>query len=194
MKIKTDHKRDLRADLIAAGEAILEEQGLRALTLRAIAARAGVSHAAPAHHFPEGLPGLRAAIAARGFARFSAAMLAEQARAAPEPRARLVGICRGYMTFAREQAPFFELIFGTVPMLKGDPDLAAESDRAYGILAEACAPFAPVGPHPRATETMIWSLVHGLALLTAREVQNGAGRADLPGIEDILPELGLREG
>ncbi len=60
---KPHHHGNLREALIVAGIEILKEGGLPALTLRACAARAGVSHAAPAHHF-DGLPGLVTAIAA----------------------------------------------------------------------------------------------------------------------------------
>src|ERR1700734_1110336 len=46
------HHGDLRNGLLDAARAILEEQSLGALTLRAVARRAGVSHAAPYRHFP----------------------------------------------------------------------------------------------------------------------------------------------
>ena len=58
---------NLKEALVLAGMQILEEEGLAALTLRRCAALAGVSHAAPAHHF-DGLKGLRTAIAIRGYA------------------------------------------------------------------------------------------------------------------------------
>ena len=45
------HHGDLKAALLAAAEAILERDGIQALTLRAAARAAGVSHAAPANHF-----------------------------------------------------------------------------------------------------------------------------------------------
>ena len=38
--------------LVASARAMLDEQGLEGLTLRAIARRAGVSHGAPLRHFP----------------------------------------------------------------------------------------------------------------------------------------------
>ena len=69
------HHGDLRRALIDAGLALLTEGGTSALTLRGCAARAGVSHAAPAHHF-DGLDGLRVAIAEEGFDRFRRRMLA----------------------------------------------------------------------------------------------------------------------
>src|SRR5579871_5739936 len=46
------HHGDLRNGLLESARAILEEESLAALTLRAVARRAGVSHAAPYRHFP----------------------------------------------------------------------------------------------------------------------------------------------
>ena len=64
------HHGNLREALIIAGLELMEEGGPDALTLRKCAKRAGVSHAAPAHHF-NGLTGLKAAIVARGHRLFS---------------------------------------------------------------------------------------------------------------------------
>src|SRR5579863_10561903 len=46
------HHGDLRNGLLEAARAILEEHSLSALTLRAVARKASVSHAAPYRHFP----------------------------------------------------------------------------------------------------------------------------------------------
>ena len=101
---------DLKARLVQAGRDILDEDGSDALTLRACAARAGVSHAAPAHHF-NGLPGLVAAIVTTGFRQFAATMIEVRDRAPATPRDRLIGICRGYMRFAEENPGLFTLMF-----------------------------------------------------------------------------------
>src|SRR6185437_16137973 len=67
------HHGDLRRALIAAARAILEEDGLPALSLRAVARRAGVSQAAPYHHFPD-KDALLAALGAEGFDALDRAM------------------------------------------------------------------------------------------------------------------------
>ena len=69
------HHGDLHDALLAAAERVLERDGLAGLTLRAVAREAGVSHAAPTHHFGD-LTGLVSELAAIGFRRFSAAMIA----------------------------------------------------------------------------------------------------------------------
>src|SRR6266567_6406981 len=67
------HHGDLHDALLAAAERVLERDGLAGLTLRAVAREAGVSHAAPTHHFGD-LTGLVSELAAIGFRQFNAAM------------------------------------------------------------------------------------------------------------------------
>src|SRR3954466_1993837 len=68
------HPGDLHGALLAAAETVLERDGLTGLTLRAVAREAGVSHAAPTHHFGD-LTGLLSELAAIGFRRFNEAMI-----------------------------------------------------------------------------------------------------------------------
>src|SRR6202162_2025823 len=65
----------LRDALLQAAERVLERDGLGGLTLRAVAREAGVSHAAPTHHFGD-LTGLVSELAAIGFRQFNVAMAA----------------------------------------------------------------------------------------------------------------------
>lgn len=156
---------DLREGLINAGLTLLARDGTAGLTLRKCAALAGVSHAAPAHHF-EGLPGLLDAIAARGFDMFADVMEAHAARAPDEPRARLEAICVGYFDFARANPALYDLMFRQVWSLAGRADeLAKSGARAYAVLADTCAPFIPRGQEPGIVETQVWSLIHGYATL-----------------------------
>jgi AcrR family transcriptional regulator len=98
MSDKPHHHGNLREALINAGLLLLKEDGLDGLTLRRAAARAGVSHAAPAHHF-SGKQGLVAAIAARGFLPLTEPTEAERfrlntTRSAARHLLRLPAICR----------------------------------------------------------------------------------------------------
>ena len=68
------HHGALRDALLQAAERVLERDGLSGLTLRAVAREAGVSHAAPTHHFGD-LTGLVSELAAIGFRQFNAAMV-----------------------------------------------------------------------------------------------------------------------
>src|ERR1700729_4167601 len=67
------HHGALRDALLEAAERVLEREGLSGLTLRAVAREAGVSHAAPTHHFGD-LTGLVSELAAIGFRQFNTAM------------------------------------------------------------------------------------------------------------------------
>jgi AcrR family transcriptional regulator len=154
----------LRDMLIASGLALLEEGGIQGLTLRKCAARAGVSHAAPAHHFA-GLPGLLTAMAGRAFALFHQAMEAEIARAEAAPRARLQATCAGYLTFAAQHAGLFHLMFVSPEVNRADPEVIPHSARAYLLLREACLPFSSSGVPDVTLEISVWSLVHGYATL-----------------------------
>ncbi len=159
------HHGNLRAALIEAGVALLKEGGLPALTLRKCAARAGVSHAAPAHHF-DGVDGLRAAIAQEGFRRFETSMRRHADAGDQGPRARLHGICRGYLAFARKEPALYDLIFSFRPDNPQAKQAGAASGPAYQVLRDTCAPFVPPGTDPVVIETQVWALVHGLAMLT----------------------------
>ena len=75
---KRYHHGDLRGALIRAALEILDTEGLSALSLRAAAARAGVSHAAPKHHFGN-MQGLVGAVIAHGYRRLDAMMSEDRA-------------------------------------------------------------------------------------------------------------------
>src|SRR5947199_6325390 len=95
------HHGDLHDALLRAAETVLERDGVQGLTLRAAAREAGVSHAAPTHHFGD-MTGLVSELAAVGFRRFAAALT--DAASAGSPRsahARLEAMGIAYVTFAR---------------------------------------------------------------------------------------------
>ena len=162
---KPHHHGNLRAALIDAGLTLLAEEGVQGLSLRKAAARAGVSHAAPAHHFA-GKAGLVRALAAHGFRTFTDLMASERFRDGHTPMDQMQGICRGYLRFAEEHEALFQLIF-TLDFTSHDVDEEFEtaSRQAYELLSEVCGLFEPLPGGPKAVETMIWSLVHGYASL-----------------------------
>lgn len=155
------HHGDLRASLLDAAEALLNADAGRALTLREVAKAAGVSHAAPYHHFAS-LTGLLAAVAERGFANLAAAM--EGASRADTPRESLMAICETYVDFARARPARFRLMFGPLLARKSEfAGLQRAAEEAFGVLLTAATAFAPAnGPALALTG---WSLAHGLANL-----------------------------
>lgn len=188
MTAKPHHHGNLRDALISAGLDILTKDGIEGLSLRKAAAHAGVSHAAPAHHF-DGKQGLLVAIAARGFERFSAMMQAERYQTGRGAWDQMRGICRGYLNFAEQHPALFQLIFTTEYKEHADPDLQAASLAAYGILSEVCALFEPSPDGPGVNELRIWSLVHGYATLRSF-TRSAAPDTGIPiSFEALLPQM-----
>ncbi|UZD89692.1 TetR/AcrR family transcriptional regulator [Cognatishimia activa] len=158
---KKHHHGNLKEALVHAGIELLEESGIDGLTLRKCAARAGVSHAAPAHHF-DGLLGLKIAIAQEGFLIFSR-YLEDGLEGIDNPKERLRSICRGYLAFGLEHPGLLNVIFGT-GLAALVPD-NREGGYAYNILRGVCAPFIPEGQDPQVVEIQVWSLIHGFTML-----------------------------
>lgn len=180
----THHHGNLREALVSAGLSLLASEGAAGLTLRKCAAMAGVSHAAPAHHF-QGIAGLLDAIAARGFTLFADAMEAEAANGPNEPRARLEAICLAYFAFAKANPALYDLMFRQIWSLAGkEPELGRAGARAYGVLAAACAPFVADGVEPATIETQVWSLIHGYSALVL--VERIDSNRPLASVEDLL--------
>ena len=99
---KPYHHGDLREQLLRAGENALAEMPVEQVSLREIARRAGVSHAAPKHHFAS-MGDLLGEIAARGFQKFVTA-LDEAARltTTQSPEGRLMAMGWAYLRFAEQ--------------------------------------------------------------------------------------------
>jgi len=184
---KSHHHGNLKKVLVDAGLQLLAEGGLSALTLRKCAARAGVSHAAPAHHF-DGLKGLRTAIVTAGFNAFTQAMV-EQRDAAPDsPHARLAAIGTGYLTFSANNEALATLMFMTKEVFADDPDFQSAGAAAYQVLADACAPFESGAAGAKGTEVLVWSLVQGYANLA----RSGRVDPEETPYAEILPLLSLQ--
>ena len=185
------HHGDLRRALLAAAEMVLAERGVEGFTLRECARRAGVSHAAPAHHFGD-VTGLLTALAALGFETLTAAM--REARAGIEdPTERLRAIGRGYVTFARGYPERFRLTFDWHRLNHEDPALRAAGGAAFAELEMAIRHVAGLSDEPLEGELLAdlvhaWSLVHGFShLLLAGQLDHaGAGER---AIADLLESV-----
>lgn len=157
---KPYHHGNLRASLLSAAATLLEARGASALTLREVAKAAGVSHAAPYHHF-ESLEALTAALAEQGFAVLADEMAAAQGA---DVRERLLGICEAYVRFALRRPEQFRLMFG--PLLahkQKHPRLQQSAERSFGVLLQAATDFSA----DEGAEIALcgWSLAHGYAHL-----------------------------
>ena len=158
---KPYHHGNLRAALLSAAEAELAEKGVEAFSLRSVAKRAGVSHAAPAHHFGDA-NGLLTALAAFGFQEFLATQHAFEARALKTPRDQLIAAGLGYVGFARARPALFRLMFGSERTNYANPVLKAAADDA---IVHLMTQVKLVGGNLAQDVTAVWATAHGLAEL-----------------------------
>jgi AcrR family transcriptional regulator len=161
------HHGDLRAALLAAAETILERDGIQALTLRAAARAAGVSHAAPAHHFDD-LTGLLSELATVGYRRFAAELIGAMSAGGDDPKRRMQALGCAYVQFARKYPGMFMLMFRSETLDMKRADLREAADAAGQALRDAIVARAGGGMSEDqvvATAAAAWSLVHGFAVL-----------------------------
>jgi len=158
------HHGDLRAALIDAGEGLLGDRGVDGFSLREAARRAGVTPAAPAHHFGD-VRGLLTAIATRGFVRLGEALGEADRRAGPDRKARLHAQGRAYVEFALTHPASFELMWRKAVLDPDDPAYAEAGAAAFHILRRAVE--GPEPPPEDASPAVIacWAVVHGYARL-----------------------------
>lgn len=184
------HHGDLRRALMDAALSCVVERGVAGLSLREAARRAGVSTAAPYHHF-ESLEALIQALCDEGFAGLEAAMAAAGDAAGPDPGARMAALGCAYVRFALAHPGHFRLMF-SVPVPAGA--LNADDTTGFGRMLAAMralqaagqAPAGPVGP----LALLAWTTVHGLAtLLLDGPLKAGLLELEAEGLDQALTGL-----
>ena len=149
---------------------MLERDGLPGLTLRAVAREAGVSHAAPTHHFGD-LTGLLSELAAIGYRRFNAAMGAARA-AATLPTEKGLASAKAYVSYARAHPGMYGLMFRTERLDMTRPSLREAADASFASFAEGIGaerheqiPAEALTLAQAGALAHAWSLVHGFSTL-----------------------------
>lgn len=164
------HHGDLRKQLVEAAEEIILERGVDGFTLREAARRAGVSPAAPAHHFKDA-KGLLSEVALQGFQEFGDALIAADKRAGSDPQKRLYAQGLAYVTFAMNNPARFQLMFSNSKCDMGYKNLGEVADRSFNVLESAVRAASGLKPTDEMTPDAygllmaMWSLVHGFAHL-----------------------------
>ncbi|MDN3264951.1 TetR/AcrR family transcriptional regulator [Streptomyces sp. CSDS2] len=156
------HHGDLRRVIISAALEVIRSDGVAAISLRDLARRAEVSHAAPAHHFKD-KAGLLTAIATEGFELLAAALTTVPAGTAH----RLREMGARYVEFALSHPAHFEVMFQPHLLHGDDPELTAAKERTSRALHSGVEdlPAARRGPDVRRAGLAAWSLAHGFATL-----------------------------
>ena len=175
------HHGDLRNALREAALSILEGEGLQALSLRAVARKAGVSHAAPYRHYSNH-EALLVELAMEGFEELRKAI--EVAGSVPFDKVdRITNIGGAYMRFASRRSALAQLMFGSqLPNREKIPELTAAADAIGGEIGAALG--------DPALGLAVWAAIHGLAMLILDNVidlgQRRSGTAVLPTRAEIL--------
>jgi AcrR family transcriptional regulator len=156
----TYHHGDLRAALLRAAMGLLEESGETALSLRAVARRAGVSPAAPYRHYAD-REALVSAVAAVGYRELAERLAG--AHPSPSTPDELASVATAYVQFALERPALFRIMFGEPCDRDNDERVAATA--AVSGYVRAIVERAFPQADAEALATAIWALVHGLASL-----------------------------
>jgi AcrR family transcriptional regulator len=154
------HHGDLRRALLAAAVEAIEESGPGVLSLRDLARRAGVSHAAPQHHFGD-KAGLLTALAAEGFD-----LLARELTDTRAATSSFTELGVAYVRFAVNHRAYFQVMFRPDLYRAGEPDLVAARQRAGDLLYAGVSDLPRgAGRDARDAGRAGWSLAHGFATL-----------------------------
>jgi AcrR family transcriptional regulator len=189
------HHGDLPNAVKQAALAVLATEGPAALSLRQVAAQAGVSHTAPRHHFGDKKQ-LLTVLAVDGFDALAAA-LSQVLDTVDAPTDRLPALLSAYAAHHLSHPGYAAIMWRTDLLDTTDPGLQRASLRTFQILHDAAAtvdaPLADaLGPYRFAL--MLWSLAHGVTALADRLTPAladaiGDPDPDLPPPEQLLAQF-----
>ena len=165
----TYHHGDLRQTLIDAALELISKHDISKLSLREVARRVGVSHAAPYRHFPD-KDALLAAIAEEGFHVLTRYLEEGVQKVSNDPLKQLQASGVAYVQFAIDRSSHYRVMFGAFRANNPDyPALTKAGQAALAVLVNVIVVGQSTGvvsagdPHQMAW--VAWSLVHGLAML-----------------------------
>jgi len=191
------HHGDLRRALLDAALALVAETSVQAVSMRAVARRAGVSSGAPYHHFAD-KAALIAAVATEGFHALRVAQ-EEATRSCTSADDTLRQMATTYVRFAVAHRTHYQLMFqhppGTLDHAARE-DLRAASLAAFGALAAAIGAVRPELPEGAVQERAVlgWALAHG-AVDVAQWIPAPGSEADSPlagisGVDALADRVG----
>ena len=159
------HHGALRPALVEAGLSLLDSEGIEAVTIRAVARLAGVSHAAPVNHFPD-RRSLLTAIAARCFEELTQAVAPRGRRPAPTARKRLYALVDAFYAYGLANPNRYRLMWRQDLLDAADPAIKALTDDVFERVAKS---LEGIEKPPRISEmsriVAMCSAIHGYVLL-----------------------------
>jgi AcrR family transcriptional regulator len=190
---RTYHHGDLRTALLSAVQQIIRERGVGFVSIREVARRARVSHAAPAHHFGS-KAGLLTAFATEGYERLAVVVRERVAQSgALAPPDVLAAMGQGYVMFAVENPEHFGIMYPGEWLNHRDPAYRRAADGCYGPLVDVIRRAGDEGYLSADLPTVAaaaWSLVHGLAALwLSGRIQARTGATDAAALSTAVTRL-----
>lgn len=173
MTTKTYHHGNLKEALIAAGLEILSEKGMDGLSLRNVAKKVGVSHAAPYNHFPN-KQALLAAISTAGHEQLYQTLLGAFEKSKPSSPDTITEVAWSYLQFALNDPGRFKLMFsGALEEERDHPDYEEISRKNISLFEEIIVFCQSKGQIAEGRVENIairlWSLVHGFTYLVLED-------------------------
>ncbi len=184
---KAYHHGNLRDELLKTAGRMISKHGMKALTLRALAQRVGVSRSAPYRHFAN-KNALLMAIAEDGFRSLTKGYRRKEGIQPPDAAARLEMVGSAYVEFAIRHPGPYKLMFGAEIMEQPHASTMMEAARVtFDEFRSATASFRMEygleGVGLDALTNHLWTTAHGLAmLLIDGQIDPAAGKAGVPGL------------
>lgn len=158
------HHGDLRRALVDAARRLLESEGPSALSLRAVAREAGVSPAAPYHHFKDKAE-LLDAVAQEGWDILSALMI--EAKGSAEGLQQLTALGIAYVCFARDNPALYRVMYDAARDKETLPEEVQDNkDSAYCMVRDTMIEHGADPSdetHLELASAAAWCGAHGLA-------------------------------
>lgn len=163
------HHGDLRRAVIETALEMLREEKDWQFTLREVARRAGVSHAAPYKHFPD-KAALLAELAMIGFDQLREALMQAQLDVGGAPREALMPMARAYVDFGVDNPALYRLMFGTERGNRSDVNLDENAITVFSTVIDVLGRGQSADVFRRRPvrdqATACWSLLHGITMLS----------------------------
>ena len=168
-KKKTYHHGDLKNALIKAGVEILARDGVSGLSLRKVALKAGVSHAAPYAHFAD-KQALIAAISTEGFRQLYERVSGVAEKYQSQPEKQLTEAAWAYVQFAMDDRDRFKVMFsGVLEKEKEYSDFVVESQRNFQLVKSIVEANQASGRLRGGDSALValsaWGIIHGFLML-----------------------------
>jgi AcrR family transcriptional regulator len=173
-KKKQYHHPDLRQALLDEAVRLIDDEGLRGFSLRKLAVRTGVSHAAPYRHFAN-KDEILVILMLEGHKRLRQALLAARELAKGSAVDHCLAMSKAYLTFAQQNPEYLRVMFSREAMAAAaglaDKEEAHQEDYdSFGVLEAMIRDCQKEGALPRNADVgalglLVWAEVHGLALL-----------------------------